>query len=242
MKVAAIIAAAGRGERFGGDLPKQYLDLGNKPILAHTLLVFEESGVDEVILVVDEKRIRFCRDEIVDKYHLEKIKKVISGGKHRQESVYNGLKAMEENPPEIIVVHDGIRPFVTKSLIEEVIEEASRSGVAIAAIPVKDTIKLANERGVVERTIKRRNLWLAQTPQGFRYETLKEGLTRAFRNKFFGTDEAMLVERLNHRVKIVRGLEDNIKITTKEDLALAEAILNHRYIALKNRRTKEQKN
>lgn len=223
MKTAAIIAAAGKGERFGGRLPKQYLILGDKPLLAHTLLVFEEARVEGVILVVDEGKIQFCKD-IVTKYHLEKVRGIVSGGRRRQESVYNGLMAMEGDTPQIVIVHDGIRPFITRSLIEKVVKEASSSGAAVAAVPVKETIKLVGQ-GYVKQTIERMNLWLAQTPQAFRYELLIEGFNRAQKDGFFGTDEAVLIERLGHSVKIVRGLEDNIKITTKDDLDLAKAIL-----------------
>lgn len=225
MRVVAIVVGAGRGERFGGKFPKQYLILQDKPILAHTLLIFEESMVDGIILVVNKERIRFCQDEIVTRYNLWKVRKIVSGGRRRQESVYNGLMAIEgTTTPEIVIVHDGIRPFITKSLIKEVTMEALRSGAAIAAVPLKDTIKLINQ-DTVEETIERMNLWLVQTPQAFRYELLRDAFLKAHKDGFFGTDEAVLIERLGHKVKIVKGLEDNIKITTKGDLVLARAIL-----------------
>jgi len=229
MKTAAIIVAGGRGERFGGELPKQYLCLQEKPILAHTLLAFEGSCVDGVVLVVNGDKIQFCQREIVNRYQLTKVKAIVSGGRDRQESVYNGFKAIEEGSIEVVVVHDGIRPFVSVSLIEEVAQEALRSGAAIVAIPVKDTVKLVSQEGIIRETIERKNLWLAQTPQAFRYELLREGFERLLQDESSVTDEAMMIERLGYKVRIIRGSEDNIKITTSQDLLLAEAILAKRY-------------
>ncbi len=224
VKAAAIIAAAGWGKRFGVDKRKQFQSLGGKPVIVHSIEGFEESpSVGEIILVVSEDSIDHCREEIVEKFQFKKIKGVIPGGEERQHSVKMGFSSIS-NKTDIVVVHDGVRPFVTVDMIEESIKEALKWGGAIVATPVKDTVKESSE-GYIQRTLPRESLWLAQTPQAFRYDVLKRAYEMSEEDGFLGTDESSLVERLGIRVKLIRGSQMNIKITTEEDLLLAELAL-----------------
>jgi 2-C-methyl-D-erythritol 4-phosphate cytidylyltransferase len=225
MRIAAIIPAAGVGTRMGGNIPKQFLKLGSHPLLIHTLAVFESwSGVEKIIVVIPEKE-RNRITEWVDRYNLKKVHRIVSGGPRRQDSVYNGLKAVGQEI-DIVLIHDGVRPLVTSQLLEKCAETADHTGTAIAAIPIKDTVKEVGENKIILRTLDRNRLWAAQTPQGFRREILMKAMEQAIRDSFIGTDEASLVERLNIPVTMVEGSHQNIKITTPEDLFFAEAIMN----------------
>ncbi|KJF26038.1 2-C-methyl-D-erythritol 4-phosphate cytidylyltransferase [Clostridium aceticum] len=224
-KNIAIIVAAGKGKRMGRELNKQYILLENKPIVAYTLEVFEESEhVDEVILVVGENEMSFAQDNIIEKYGFKKIKQVVSGGKERQDSVYRGLLAIKEQC-EIVVIHDGARPFLEKELLKKAVETAENIGAAIIAVPVKDTIKVVSEEMEVIDTPNRSLMWAVQTPQVFRYALLKEAYGRLIEEGLCATDDAMVVEKYGHTVKVIQGNYENIKITTPEDLVVAEGIL-----------------
>lgn len=227
MKVVAIIPSAGKGERMGQK--KEFLLLGGKPILAHTLKPLEDHPqISETILVVDEKSIEKCKREIVEKYGFKKVKEVIVGGEERQDSVYNGLKRVAKDC-DIVLIHDGARPFLTEDLITKSIKGAEKHKASVVAVPCIDTIKFAHkEKDMAIETLDREYLWMAQTPQTFRYEIILKAYQKAEEETFRGTDDASLVERMNQPVKIVRGSYDNIKITTPEDLILAEAILKKR--------------
>jgi len=157
----------------------------------------------------------------------EKVSKVIAGGLKRQDSVWEGLKYLKSEDG-LVMVHDGVRPFVSQEILEKSIQETSRSGATIASVPVKDTVKMASEQGEVIETLDRNALWAVQTPQTFNYDILKSAYEKAFKDRFYGTDDATLVERLGVKVKIIPGSYENIKITTPEDLALGEAILRRR--------------
>lgn len=224
METVAIIPCAGKGERFGGQ--KQYVILCGKPILVHTILVFEESMVDGIVVVVNEKDVEYTK-AILNGYGFSKIQGIFPGGQRRQDSVYIGLKGIGGSP-DIVIVHDGVRPFVTKEIIERVVDEAKRYGGAVAAVPITDTIKFSKDGRSIERTIPRDGLWVAQTPQAFRYDLLRMALEEAKKDGFYGTDEAMLFEYLSYEVKIVMGDVENIKITTRKDLLLAESIMRIR--------------
>ena len=214
MKVSAIIPAAGMGIRMGSNIPKQFLLLDGKPILHHTLSVLDQcSIVNEIVLVVSEKEIEKGWQQIQDSY--PKVTKVIVGGKERQDSVYNGLQSLDSKA-DIVVVHDGVRPFVSADLICETVEAARNFGAAITAIPVSDTIKRVNKEGVVERTVDRSGLWRVQTPQTFQVPLLKEAFAKAQADKFYGTDEGSLIEYLGKDVKVIPGSELNIKITGRK--------------------------
>lgn len=225
MNITAIVPAAGMGKRFKEDLPKQFLSLRKKPILAHTLQKVHDCGlISEIFLVISKERIGYCEKEIIAKHHFSKVKKIVAGGKERQDSVYNGIKEID-GLAELVVIHDGVRPFVSSKIFLDVIEEAKRHGAAAAAVPEIDTIKEVSSKGTVIRTLEREHIWRTQTPQAFRYDILKDSFERAFEEGYFATDDAAIVERAGHEVRIVRGSPYNIKITTPEDLALGETIL-----------------
>ena len=208
-----------------GKTGKQYLPLGGKPILAHTLLAFQECpSIEEIVLAVREEEIDYCRLAIVKKFGLRKVKEIVSGGERRQDSVYNALKKVRKDC-HIILVHDSVRPFVTGETIRRTIQEAGVHKAVATAIPVTDTIKEGNGQGFVEKTLHRERLWSIQTPQGFESNLIKEAYSRAYEENFQGTDDASLVERMGHPVKVIEGSHENIKITTPEDLIIAEAIL-----------------
>lgn len=238
MKVVAIVPSAGKGERMGEPVrrnseseggKKEFLFLGDKPILAHTLKPLEDHPrISEIILVVDEKSVEKCKREIVEKYVFKKVKEVIVGGEERQDSVYKGLKRVAKDC-DIVLIQDGARPFLTEDLITRSIEGAEKHKAAAVAVPCIDTIKFARkENNMALETLDREYLWMAQTPQTFRYEIILRAYQKAKKEKFRGTDDASLVERAGIPIKIVRGSYDNIKITTPEDLILAEAILKKR--------------
>ncbi|HSE84076.1 MAG TPA: 2-C-methyl-D-erythritol 4-phosphate cytidylyltransferase, partial [Thermodesulfobacteriota bacterium] len=212
LKTSAIIAAAGLGRRFGGSTKKQFQSLGGKPILAYSIGSLEESSVREIILVVPEDSLSYFSEEVVNRFNFKKVIKVIPGGEERQHSVKRGFNSLSCDT-DIVVVHDGVRPFVGVDLIEEVIKEALKSGGAIAALPVKDTVKKSSYENYIEQTISRDCLWLAQTPQAFSYGILKRAYEEAERDGFLGTDESSLVERLGVQVRLVKGSPMNVKIT-----------------------------
>ncbi len=209
-----------------GGRKKNYLKLLDRPVLAHTVGVFEECPlIDSIILVVPLPDIEFCREEIVKKYGFRKVLEVVAGGAERQDSVRNGLKRASD--AGIILVHDGARPLVTFRIVEDTIKAAHETGGAIAAVPVKDTIKEV-AGGAVARTVPREALVSAQTPQAFRAGILLKAFKKAAEDGFLGTDESSIVERTGERVAVVEGSYENIKITTVEDLGIAEGILKKR--------------
>lgn len=222
-RCVAIIPAAGRGLRMGGK-GKQFLELSGIPIIVRTLRVFEAvESVEAIYLVVPKDKVAYCEKEIVLAFNLEKVVKVIAGGEERQDSVSNALKITSAY--DIIVVHDGVRPFVTEKMINESIEGAFEYGAAVVAIPETDTVKAADKEGFISREVKRERLWRIQTPQTFKRELLEEAMNKADEEGFKGTDESSLVERGGGRVKIIKGNSLNIKITVPEDIPLGEAIL-----------------
>lgn len=225
LKVTVIVPAAGRGMRMREDISKQYLPLAGKPILAHTLVVLEQCrAIDEVILAVRGNDIAHCREEVVEKFALKKAKEIIAGGERRQDSVYNALKMIKANC-DLVLIHDSVRPFITEEIVLRTIEEAELHGAVAAAVPITDTIKQGDGDGFVKRTLNRDELWSIQTPQGFEYDLIRKAYSKAHEDGFYGTDDASLVERIGHPVKIIEGSLENIKITTPEDLIIAEAIL-----------------
>jgi 2-C-methyl-D-erythritol 4-phosphate cytidylyltransferase len=222
-KICAIIPAAGQGLRMGGSVAKQFMLLDGKPILAHTLAVFEECGeVDAVVLVVAERETAAVREQFMGRFAI--VRAVVAGGAQRQDSVYNGFQALDPDT-EIVVVHDGVRPFITPQMIRDTVASARDCGAAITAVPVSDTIKRVSSDHFVEQTVDRRDLWRVQTPQAFRYPLLREAFARAFAESFYGTDEGALMEFSGQRVRVIGGSEMNIKITRPEDLILGESII-----------------
>lgn len=225
---AAIITAGGAGRRFGGVIKKQFRSLCGKPLLLHSLEIFAANErIDEIVLVVPADTVTRAEREIVGKYNLDKVHKVVPGGRERQHSVKNGLDAVT-GPAELVIIHDGVRPFVTHGVIEKVILEASVHGAAISALPANDTVKISDSEGFIEDTVPRESVWMAQTPQAFSHEVLKKAFEIAGTDGAIATDESLLVERSGVRVKLVPGRADNIKITTEEDFRLAELICRYR--------------
>ncbi len=224
--VSVIIVAAGESKRFKGSIAKPYLMLGLKPVIIRTLSVFfEESLVDEIILVIHQSQAGQIKKLLSD--FSMKLKKVVLGGEKRQDSVARGLKEISPRSG-IVLVHDGVRPLVRKELINEVIKEAESFGAVVPAVPCQDTIKELDKKKEVVKTLRRRALWAVQTPQGYRKELLLSAHEKAKLDDYYGTDDAELVEYLGHPVKVIDGSKENIKITTPLDLILAEAILKSR--------------
>lgn len=231
MKVAAVVAAAGVGRRMQKSVPKTYLPLAGKPVLLHTLEVFEKvPEVHEVVVVVHPEDLEYCQQEIIEPHGLKKVLRLVPGGRERQDSVYNALKILhkEAEALEIILVHDGARPLLEPGLVRRVVAAARRHGAAIPALPCQDTLKRVSQKGEVLETVNRQELWQVQTPQGFRAALLFEAYREAMARDFYATDEAALVEALGKTVMVVPGSKFNLKITTPEDLLLAEAILRFR--------------
>lgn len=226
--VAAVVPAGGRGTRIGDETPKQFLQLGEVPLLVHALRVLESNKtICEIVVVVPHDAVTYCQKELLPQFTFSKISKVISGGTRRQDSVWNGLQAVDGRT-EIVLVHDAVRPFVTDTMVEKVVDGAKAHGAAIVAIPLHDTIKRAAPDGMIETTLDRQQLWLAQTPQAFGIELLREAHQLSQQADVEATDDACLVERIGHRVSIVNGSTDNIKVTRPEDLIMGEAILRLR--------------
>jgi len=226
LKKVALIPAAGMGRRMGGSMNKQYLLLDNKPILAHTLDLFQQADcIDEIFVVVPAEEIEYCRINVVEKYGITKVRQIVAGGTERQNSVLNGLRAMDCQAGDLVLIHDGVRPFVPLSAIQRSIEMALQYEGALVAVPVKDTVKIVKD-AFVAATPPRATLWLAQTPQTFRYSVILAAHESAEADGFFGTDDASLLERSGKRVHVVSGDYRNIKITTPEDLVLAKAFLD----------------
>jgi len=224
MKVKALIAAGGRGERIGGILPKQFMEIKKKPVLAYTVEKFEKCElIDEIILVVPEDYMSFCSYNIVDVCDFKKVKRILSGGKERQDSVYKGLLALSRDT-DIVLIHDGVRPFISTEKIGKSIEMCKKEKAVILALTVNDTVKRVDE-GYVVTTLDREKLWIAQTPQTFEYKLILEAYKKAIEGSFIGTDDSSLVERLGFKVRVLEGESQNIKITTQEDLVLAEKII-----------------
>jgi 2-C-methyl-D-erythritol 4-phosphate cytidylyltransferase/2-C-methyl-D-erythritol 2,4-cyclodiphosphate synthase len=228
MKTVAIIPAGGMGKRLKSRVAKQYLELNQLPILVNTLQVFQKAKtIDEVILVLPSGDMVSARKVLIDQYGLNKVTKIVAGGKERQDSVRNGLAAVN-NKCDLILVHDAVRPFVTEKMIREVVAAAKVAGAASVGVKAKDTIKETGKDKVVTITIPRNNLWITQTPQAFKLQTLKKAYKKAYDEKFYGTDDASLVERMGIKVKMVAGSYDNIKITTPEDLEMARALIRNK--------------
>ncbi len=224
MNTVAIIAAAGQSKRMGGNINKQFIEIAGIPLLAYTLNIFQlASEIDQIIIAIENKNIELCCKEIVDKYNFTKVMKIISGGKERQDSIYNAIKIIPDET-KYAIVHDGARPCITTKIISEVLDEAKKYGAAITAVPVKDTIKEVENNKIIS-TQNREKLVSVQTPQAFSFNIIKQAYLKAYEDNFYGTDDAMLVERLNIDVRVVFGSYYNIKITTQEDLLFAETLL-----------------
>jgi 2-C-methyl-D-erythritol 4-phosphate cytidylyltransferase len=210
---------------MGSAIPKQFLELQSLPLLAHTLRAFDAAeSVSAVIVVGPAAELPYCQREIVERYGFKKVLKLVPGGEERQDSVRHGVELVDDQH-DVIVVHDAVRPFLTPAMIDAVVEQARAHRAAIVAIPMRDTVKRVGPSGLIEETVDRRPLWLAQTPQAFERALLQEAHRKAHLDRFRATDDSQLVERLGVPVAIVEGSFENIKITRPEDLAIGEAIL-----------------
>ena len=222
--ISAIIVAAGKGIRMNNTVRKQYLLLAGRPILSHTLSAFDACNlINNILLVVPEQDFEFCHKDILSPLKLQKKVRLVSGGTERQNSVYNGLLSIDAG--SMVVIHDGVRPFINSKQLAACINGAKEHGACILGIPAYDTVKSINSSGYIDKTLERNTIWLAQTPQAFKYDLIMKAHENAKQEGFTGTDDAMLVERLGINVRIIRGNRYNIKITTAEDLLLAKAIL-----------------
>ncbi len=224
----ALVPAAGRGLRMGGPVPKQFLSLGGQPLILHALRVLQaSSAVDEIILAVPEIEMEYCLTQIVAPHHFTKVTKVVPGGKERQDSVRHALEEVHDDV-DVVLVHDAVRPFLTEWMVEEVVKKARANGAAIIALPMKDTVKQVGADQVIERTLDREVLWLAQTPQAFRRDWLLAAHRKAHGEGVRATDDAYLMEWCGYPVSVVEGSGDNIKVTRPEDMVIGEAILASR--------------
>ena len=225
MQYEVVLPAAGSGKRMGAGKNKLFLLLANKPILIHTLEVFQgDENCTGIWLAVKPEEREYIQ-QLLLQYGITKVKGLSDGGEERQHSVHSCIKEMQH--VEIVLVHDAARPFITKPIITGLVEKANEKGAAIAGVRAKDTMKKVKD-GVIVETVDRDSLWIIQTPQAFRFSLLAEAEDVAEKVGFLGTDEAMLVERLGHEVHIVESIYENVKMTTTDDLLLGEAILKHR--------------
>ncbi|GAA0729886.1 2-C-methyl-D-erythritol 4-phosphate cytidylyltransferase [Clostridium malenominatum] len=220
----ALILAAGKGRRMGKDINKQFLTIEGKPILYYTLKAFEEhKEIHKIILVASEEEIDYCKREIINKYGITKVKKVIKGGSERQQSVLNGLKEVEK--ANIVLIHDGARPFVSSNIISEGIKYASLYGAAACGVPPKDTIKVIDKEGFSLQNLERDTLISIQTPQCFKYDLILKCHLDILSEKAKVTDDTSVVEYFGYKVYIYPGKYNNIKITTPEDLIISEKLV-----------------
>lgn len=241
MTTGAVVVAAGQGRRMAerwehsplagviaAPVAKQFLPLCGKPLVVHALSVFERcDAVDAVVLVVPESDVAYARREVVERFALRKVRRVVAGGQRRQDSVRRGLWGLREESGawDYVVVHDGVRPLITETLVLKVLDEARRSGAATLGVPVRETVKLVDSNGLVTVTPDRSRLWAIQTPQAFLFSLLLEAHERAAERDIEGHDDCTLVEALGEPVRVVTGSPANIKVTEPEDLVMAEALM-----------------
>jgi ispD: 2-C-methyl-D-erythritol 4-phosphate cytidylyltransferase len=227
-KNTAIVLAAGQGKRMNSRVQKQFLELGGKPVLYYSLNCFQQSPlITDIILVTGAESVAFCKEEIVEKYGLTKVTKVIPGGKERYDSVYEGLLACENS--DFVLIHDGARPFITQEILERGMNGARETGACVIGMPSKDTVKVADEKGFVQETPERSSVWTIQTPQIFEYNLIREAHEKIrCRDMSAITDDAMVVERASGaKISLAEGSYKNLKITTPEDLDIAEIFLKN---------------
>ncbi len=231
-KVTAVVLAAGQGRRMNMPVAKQFIMLGDKPVLYYSVKAFEDSHVDDIILVCGKGQVEYCQDKVVKSYELKKVKQIIEGGEERHDSVYLALQKIKAS--DYVLIHDGARPFISPLQINEVIDIVMESKACIVAAPVKDTIKIVTREGWIKETPNRDLMWSAQTPQAFEYRTIKKAYDLLYEKDKVErkdiTDDSMVYEMfIGKPVKIVRGDYYNIKITTPEDIILAQGINQMRF-------------
>lgn len=235
MKTVAIVLAAGSGSRMKSDVKKQYMEIGGKPLIYYSLKAFEESIIDDIVLVVSRGDVDYVKKDIVDKYGFDKVKTVVEGGLYRYHSVRLGLEAADSDC-DYAFIHDGARPFVDRDIIMRALSAVKEYGACVVGMPAKDTIKIADDKGFAQSTPNRDKVWMVQTPQVFSYKTILELYRRLDREEeelmargINITDDAMVAEYYSdQKIKLVEGSYNNIKITTPEDIAVAEEILKNK--------------
>lgn len=221
-----VIVAAGTGSRMKKDINKQFIKLNNKEIVAHTIDKFYNSeNIDDIVVVIREDEEEYFNKNIKEKYGFTNIK-VAHGGNERQDSVFNGIKMLKKEC-DVVLIHDGARPFVTDDIIRRSINKANEHNAIVVGVKVKDTIKVVSDNGNIVDTPNRSYLWAVQTPQVFKYDIITKAYEDAYNNNYYGTDDAMLVERIGYNVRMIEGSYNNIKITTQEDLEFGEQILKN---------------
>lgn len=222
----AIVLAAGQGKRMHSKIQKQFMELDGMPVLCYSLRCFQESPlIRDIILVTGEEYVSWCKEEIVEKYGFSKVSSVVCGGKERYDSVYEGLRACRDT--EYVLIHDGARPFIDQGIIERGLEAATQTGASVVGMPSKDTVKIADAKGNVSETPDRSSVWIVQTPQIFQYQLIYNAYTSILAKDMAGiTDDAMVAEHeTGVKIRFSEGSYRNIKITTPEDLVIAEAFL-----------------
>ena len=224
-KYTAVVLAAGSGKRMNTKVHKQYLLLHGRPVLYYSLKAFERSPVDEIVLVVGKGEVSYCKTEIIEKYAFSKVKTVVEGGRERYHSVFEGLK--QTTDADYVLIHDGARPFVDEAIIRRTMLAAEQYNACVTGMPVKDTIKIADEDNYAKETPERKYVWMVQTPQAFSYPLIFGAYREMLQNEDTAiTDDAMVLERMRGiKSKLIEGSYRNIKITTPEDLLTAEAYL-----------------
>ena len=220
----AVVLAAGSGSRMKSNVKKQFMDMLGKPLIYYALKQFQDSPVDDIILVTGEDAISYCKEEIVEKYHFTKVKKIVAGGKERYNSVYNALKEAEG---EYVLIHDGARAFVDQEIIARAMAGVKEYKACVIGMPVKDTIKVVDEEGYAVDTPKRSTLWQVQTPQCFVTEEIREAYEKMMNTSQDGiTDDAMVMEQYGtRRIRLLEGNYNNLKMTTPEDILVGEMLL-----------------
>ena len=227
MSVIVLIPAAGLGRRMGGSVSKQYLSFNGRPILSHTIALFDaHPRIDHIYIIAPAEQIEFCRQQCITPYSFTKVRDIISGGNERQDSVRNGIVACSAQAKDILLIHDGVRPLFPAEQIDAVLAEVERSGSCVIGVPVKDTIKQISGSTIVN-TPERSTLWAAHTPQAFRFELIAAAHHKAAQCNYYGTDDASLLEWQGFAVTILEGSYRNIKITTPEDLLIAQALTSN---------------
>ena len=227
-KCTAIVLAAGQGKRMGTKVQKQYLEIQGKPVLYYSLYAFEQSSIiDDIIFVVGENQAEYCQREIVSKYGIHKVKKIVQGGAERYHSVWNGLQ--EADDEGYVFIHDGARPFINEEILKRAYKDVEDCKACVVGMPVKDTIKLADTEGYVRETPERSLVWMIQTPQVFESSLVKKAYGLLMEQESIQvTDDAMVVEQmLGYKVRLTLGSYENIKITTPEDLDIAEMFVKN---------------
>ena len=232
-KITAIVLSAGKGSRMKSDIPKQYMSLNDKPVIYYSLKAFEDSSVSQIVLVTGKEDVAYCEKEIVQKYRFKKVVAVVAGGAERYDSVYCGLLAAPDT--DYVLIHDGARPMVDQKIINDSIECVKKAKACVVGMPSKDTIKISDEQNYAIDTPDRKTLWSIQTPQAFSYELICNAYSKLYKDIEQGkdiptiTDDAMVVEyATNQKVKLIEGNYENIKITTPEDIFIADIFLKNR--------------